>query len=205
MGTKSGVSNIIYILLFICVIFGGQWLIESLGEHHYETQQETGIYDVAHRYLPDLHQYQFIINIIPIALLIYTLWQPLGLGVLRDTFFMALLVLFIRTLTASSTILPKHEACKVDRGFLTFLNGGCYDKLFSGHIAFVTLLTLNLMRVGSLTTTQFWVISAVNALLMLITRGHYTADVILGFLIAYLVYDGNYSIFRGLFKDIQST
>ena len=196
------IPNVVYVLMFLCVIFGAQWLVETLGARHYEEDGKTHIYDVAHRYLPDLHKYEYIINIVPVALLVYTLWQPEALTILQETLLMTLLVLFIRALTAASTILPKHEACQVEIGWTTFLNGGCYDKLFSGHIAFVTLLALNLLRAGGLNQVQFWILSVANAVLMLMTRGHYTADVILGFLIAYLVYDGNYSIFRGLFKGL---
>jgi hypothetical protein len=50
----------------------------------------------------------------------------------------------------------------------------------------------------------FWIISALEATTILLTRGHYTVDVILGFLIAYLVWDGDYSVFRGLFKGLKA-
>jgi hypothetical protein len=61
------------------------------------------------------------------------------------------------------------------------------------RVALVVLLLLNLQSSGHLNTTQFWAISIAEALTILLTRGHYTVDVVLGFLIAYLVFDGDYT------------
>lgn len=201
---SDSVTKVMYIAAFFLIIMGGQWFIETMGESHYEIDQATKVFDLAHQYLPDLHDWQWIINIIPVLLLLYVVALPDGVRIIRDSFFMILLVLAIRTLTAISTILPKHDNCTVGPKFWNiFQGGGCYDKIFSGHTAFVTILLLNLFRADHITAPAFWTISAIEATTILLTRGHYTVDVILGFLIAYLVWDGDYSVFRGLFKGLK--
>ena len=190
-------EKLIYLVGITVFLFGAQWFIETMGEHHYEIQQATDIFDIAHKYLPDLHDYQWIINLIPLVLVIWIMCVKETKQILTDSMLMLLLVLVIRALTAASTILPKHDKCTVGSKFWNaFQGGGCYDKIFSGHMALVVLLLLNLRATGHLNTVQFWGISIVEALTILLTRGHYTVDVVLGFLIAYLVFDGDYTFVK---------
>jgi hypothetical protein len=197
------IKKVLYIAAFLLVIMGGQWFIETMGEVHYEVEKATHVFDLAHKYLPDLHDWQWIINIIPVLVIVYVIALPDGSRIFRDTFFMFILVLALRTLTAMSTILPKHDGCEVGSKFWNiFQGGGCYDKIFSGHTALVTLLLLNLLRAGCISLSAFWGLSAAEAATILLTRGHYTVDVVLGFLISYLVWDGDYTVFKGLFKGL---
>lgn len=181
-------------------ILTAQWFAESCGQMHYEIDGLEHVYDVSHKYLPDLHEHEYIMNLIPLALIVYTITLPAGWSILKTTAIMLLGVLAIRALTIVATILPKHEKCEVKgNGFLNFLSGGgCYDKIFSGHTAVVTLLGLNLLAANALNTPLFWGISAINAIVILLTRAHYTVDVILGFIISYLVFDGEYKLFQSL-------
>jgi hypothetical protein len=80
---------------------------------------------------------------------------------------------------------------------LILSGGGCYDKIFSGHTSFVTLATLNLLDARVISAPAFWFTNLLNAALILLTRAHYTVDVILGFVISYLVFDGEYRLFGG--------
>jgi len=180
-----------YIAALVFLILTCQYGAETLGQLHYELDGHTHVYDIAHKYLPDLHDWQWIVHLILLVLLVFAFFQTDGYMILRSTFFMLLVVLVIRALTVVSTVLPKHADCVVEgSGFWNFLQGGgCYDKIFSGHVAFVTLITLNLLKYGDLSLPVFWLITLVNAILMLLTRGHYTVDVILGFVIPFLVFD----------------
>ena len=189
-----------YMGAFVFLILLCQYGADTLGQLHYEIEGNTKVFDLAHRYLPDLHDRQWIINIIPVALFAFAYFQPKGLSVLQATFFMLLVVLAIRGLTIVSTVLPKHEECTVTGNSFwnIFKGGGCYDKIFSGHTAFVALISLNLMKFGYMSGPLFWIVNLLNAALILLTRGHYTVDVILGFVISYLVFDGNYRLFGGV-------
>lgn len=97
-------------------------------------------------------------------------------------------------MTTLSTIFPKEERCDDDIDWTTPFNGGCYDKVFSAHTAIVTLFTLIFWRENLLSTEAFWGLNIAQMAIIVFTRAHYTVDVILGFLITYLVYDGKYSI-----------
>lgn len=198
---QKNLLNVLWVGGVIVFILIAQWYAETCGQMHYEINGIEQIYDVAHKYLPDLHEHEYIMNLIPLALIIYTLTLSAGWSVLKTTFIMLLGVLAIRALTIVATILPKHEKCEVKgNSFFNFVSGGgCYDKIFSGHTAFVTLLGLNLLSAGAINTPLFWGISAVNAIVILLTRAHYTVDVILGFIISYLVFDGEYILFQSLF------
>ena len=195
----------LYFIAFVLFIMSGQWLIETLGQHHYEIEKATEVFDLAHRYLPDLHEYEWVINIIPVLLLLFLLSLDNGTTLIRNTFLMYALVLIIRVLTALTTILPKHAECTVRSKFFNiFQGGGCYDKIFSGHMALVTIIALNLMRGGYLGMVQTWSVLGLEAAALLLTRGHYTVDVVLGFLIAYLVWDGDYTIVKHIFHGLKA-
>ena len=195
----DSLSKLVYVAAFALLILLCQYGAETMGRLHYEEQGHTRIFDLAHKYLPDWHSSQWIINILPAALLVYAFIQPKGLNVLQATFFMLMVVLAIRGLTVVSTVLPKHDDCVVKgSGFWNiFQGGGCYDKIFSGHTAFVTLITLNLLKYGYISQPLFWAIALLNGGLILLTRGHYTVDVVLGFIISYLVFDGDYRLLGG--------
>jgi hypothetical protein len=196
-------SKYLYFIGFVLFIMSGQWLIETLGQHHYEIERATEVFDLAHRYLPDLHAYQWVINIIPALLLLFMLSVDGGAAMIRTTILMYALVLAIRVLTALTTILPKHNDCQVGSKFFNILQGGgCYDKIFSGHMALVTIVALNLMGNGHLSSVQLWSILGLEGAALLLTRGHYTVDVLLGFLISYLVYDGDYTIVKHFFRGV---
>ena len=184
------------VLLFIML---SQWAIETLGEQHYEIGENNTIFDLAHKVLPDIHQHEWIINVLPVALVFWMVLLPDSYDMLKTVMVLYLITLSIRVLTAVSTILPKHEKCEVGSKFFNiFQGGGCYDKIFSGHAAFVTLLLLVLLKAGHMSAAVFWLLLAANTFAILATRAHYTVDVVLGILMSYLVFDGKYDmrIFR---------
>jgi hypothetical protein len=184
------------ILLFIML---GQWAIETLGEQHYEIAENNTIFDLAHKLLPDIHEHEWIINVLPVVLVMWMVVLPDSYDMLKTVLVLYMITLSIRALTAVSTILPKHEKCQVGSKFLNiFQGGGCYDKIFSGHAAFVTLLLLVLLKAGHISALVFWLLLGSTAFAILATRSHYTVDVVLGILMSYLVFDGKYDtrIFR---------
>ena len=188
---KLGYAAAIIFIIMLC-----QYLADAMGTLHYEKDGKTDIFDIAHKYLPDLHNYHWIVNIIAFVLIIYTFLHNSGVGVFKDLLFALPIVFLIRALTIVSTVLPKHENCVVsDNIFVIFMNGGgCYDKIFSGHTSFVVLLTLSMYDYGLINTLSFWITNITNCLLLLLTRAHYTVDIILGVVISYLVYKGEHCI-----------
>jgi len=184
------IKKILYIFLTILIILSGQYIAERIGYIHYEIDKKTDLYDMTHKILPDLHKYHVIINIIPIILIIYLFIDNNGSNVFRDVLFILPVVFIIRALTIMSTILPKHELCVAENNIISnFINGGgCYDKVFSGHTSFVAIFTLSMYDNKLIDILSFSIINIINCLLLLITRAHYTVDIILGLVISYLVY-----------------
>jgi hypothetical protein len=45
-------------------------------------------------------------------------------------------------------------------------------------------------------------LTALQALIILLARTHYTVEIVLGVVISYLVYDGDYHLFTNFFKGI---
>lgn len=160
------------------------------------------VFDLVHQYTPDLHKYELLINILPI--LCITAIVLFSSDVLEEFALKLLLIYLIRALTTLTTILPKHEKCEEKEfTWINAINGGCYDKIFSGHSAITFLGSLLLYRENMVTLPVFAGINIVESLLIILTRAHYTIDVLLGILITYLVYDGDYHIFTDFMKKLK--
>ena len=186
-----------HVLVFLIALYGValgiNLVVQQIGEYQHQKSPDK-IWDIVWEHTPNLHKYEYLTNVIPVVLLLSLFIIKRGDSILVEFFVKYIIILLVRALTTVSTIFPKHEHC--DSSSLTWWNvlGGCYDKVFSGHTAFVTLFTLIFLREGILNGWQFWLVNLAQMATIVLTRAHFTVDVILGFVITYLVYDGNYNI-----------
>lgn len=104
-------------------------------------------------------------------------------------------ILLLRSLLLCTTVLPRHDHCKLPRdlGMIQSVTGGCHDKMFSGHFSFGLLLTLlafghGYVRLNVCNAVLFAALNVANALLIVSTRSHYTADVVVAALVTLLVF-----------------
>jgi hypothetical protein len=187
----------LYILTLLGIILISSYVTDEIGIAFYEQQEKQAgkIFDLIHEITPDLHRYEDIVNLIPLTLMISFFAVPTGLALIQEFALRFLFIVFLRSLTIMTTILPKHEKCTKRFTMSTIFSGQCYDKVFSGHTAFVFLLTLLFLRDGYIPFWFFVVINIAQASLILLTRSHYTIDVVFAFLITYLVYDKDISAF----------
>jgi hypothetical protein len=191
-----------YPAILVFIIFASNYLVEVIGKWHYAQSDNKQPFDLAHYFLPDFHKHKWLVNILPLTLLVFIFFQNNATYIFKTAIFLLIVILFIRALTTLSTILPKHEEC-IEPDLLTLmLGGGCYDKVFSGHMSFVALFSLILLEQKNITLPIFVGLNLLQAAIILLARTHYTVDVILGFVITYLVYDGDYHIFTNFFKGI---
>lgn len=196
--------TVFYILGILLIIGLANYYTNEIGEAYYEGEKKIDkIFDIVHEYTPDLHQFEFAVNILPLLLLGSLVFLPNGKSMLFEFAGKYLLLHLIRSLTIISTILPKHEQCSRDKSIFRKILGDCYDKVFSGHTALVFLITLILVREGYLGMGQLIAINAIESTIILLTRSHYTIDVILAYFITYLVYDGDYHIFTNFTKKMK--
>ena len=104
----------------------------------------------------------------------------------RDLLLMFGIVLVIRGISISLTQLPHTTEPNRSRSLIdSCLFGGDYDKIFSGHTAFIVISTMLLVKYG-VWPTAMYVLPVVVALLLVQTRSHYTVDVFLGAVISFL-------------------
>ncbi len=182
-----------YTLLCISIIFISNYLVELIGQWHYSKEDSKYPFDLSHFFLPDLHTQKWVVNILPIALLGFCFLQSNSTILFKDAIPLLLIIFVLRALTTLSTILPKHEQCVEPDLFYLFLGNGCYDKIFSGHMSFVTLFSLILYKHSNISFSTLALLNLAQAAFILVARTHFTVDVLLGFIITYLVFDGDYS------------
>lgn len=186
-----------HVLIFLIVLYLATMFvnlsIQRIGKYHYSKSPDR-IWDIVWEYGPDLHRYEILINVIPILLFVSLFFINRGDSLLYEIVVKFIIILLVRAITTISTIFPKEERCDDEITWFTPINGGCYDKVFSGHTAIVTLITLIFWREKLIDFSTFWVLNLTQMSTIVLTHSHFTVDVVLGFVITYLVYDGNYSI-----------
>mgnify|MGYP003641411489 CR=1 FL=1 len=106
---------------------------------------------------------------------------------------------FLRILCMSSTILPslKHYNNKYRLGGI---NGTGSEYIFSGHASFTTLSAIYLHKYGYDWKLLF-IYNFITQGLIIITRNHYTVDIILAWIIVGLVYSNVY-LYGKLYKRL---
>lgn len=106
---------------------------------------------------------------------------------LSITYFLRMSLITITNLPS-----PNDDCIKIVRNFLTsFTYNRCGDLMFSGHTLMVSICVftwhsyriLNDKRLSMLACVMAWVTGVVILLLILVSRNHYTVDVLLGFYI----------------------
>jgi hypothetical protein len=197
-------SNTLWILFLASIIITSNYWTHEFGMRFYEHQNSNGkVFDLLHSVTPDLSDYKLYNDIIVSLTGLSFFLVPNGGTLFKEFGAKFILILVIRALTTVSTILPKHEKCESTPKWSRLFRGQCYDKVFSGHTSFVLLATLIYVREGILNWPMFLAINFANITGILLTRSHYTIDIVLAILITLLVYDGDYHIFTNWMKRIE--
>lgn len=179
----------IVILIFIIIQLALVYTVYINGKVFYEKYKNNNIkhkvYDIGHKYLPNFSK---IKNIEAITNLF--LFAPLILeqNIIIDYFLYMIPIFLFRLLTTNATILPKATNCD-DSNFevLNFLNGHCYDKLFSGHMASASIITMLLYKKNY--NKNFLILyNSLIFFILISSRQHYTADVLFGLYVGYTAY-----------------
>lgn len=197
-------ENSIWIGVIICILFFSNYFTHELGKTFYKGEQANSkIFDTLWSITPDLHEYSKFNDIFVVGLLISFLFVPTS--IFKEFIGKFLLILLVRALTIVTTILPKHEKCNDDLTWLQMMKGQCYDKVFSGHTSFVLLATLIFLREGFISLPVFFALNLAQITSIILTRSHYTVDIVLAVVITWLVYDGDYHVFDNFLKRIEKS
>lgn len=203
MASNDFIQKATWIFFLVATIFLSNYFTHQLGKNFYEGKIRDGeVFDILHEITPDLHHLNGMNDIVMIGLIISFFFIPNNIEIIKEFTGKFLLIMFVRALTIVSTILPKHKQCEAQLGWLQMIKGQCYDKVFSGHTAFVLLATLIYLREGIINIPIFIALNLFNIISIILVRAHYTIDIILAIVITYLVYDGDYHIFTDFLKRI---
>jgi hypothetical protein len=164
--------------------------IEKTGEKYYIERQQANktnpkVYDIVHKHTVDLKEYQVWNHVFTFALLTPLLAK---LSVM-ETFISYWIPLFLlRSVFNMVTILPKNKTCYVNENTRFAFVGGCYDKVFSGHFASVLLALILYTKQGWITNSTAIILGGLNATGILLTRSHYTVDIVVAYLATMYMY-----------------
>lgn len=171
----------ILITILTCIVY----ILANSFSYKIGSQRLTDppLYDIIHDNLPDLSKkvhirdYILILMILP-AILIRKLWKYIP-----NLWYAFLIVVFIKALCIFFTNIPSsHPSCH--NPSIIDLNH-CHHCSVSGHSALATILALLYIN-GGFNKLIIWTSLLLYSILIVITRAHYSQDVIQGVVISLL-------------------
>lgn len=185
----------IFIIFFLFLMMNQIVLnyLDTKAERYYEERKQLGktnpkVYDISHKFLPDFNSCNCLNHIITLTFLLPLLTN---FNLLTEFLSYSIVILTIRMFVKLATILPKDKRCKIGNSFIV---GGCYDKIFSGHFSTVFLATLLYLKYNYININGLIIINLINSFGILTTRSHYTVDLIMAFFVTLFVYQNNIRI-----------
>lgn len=191
------------VLLSWVVVIAVNYFVHYNGKQFYDNRIAQGktfpkIFDIGFQTIPDLSQDSLVTYVadyafyLPVLILLFNKdWEALRMSV-----GLSLTIQLFRLLFISSTILPRIKKCDdTSYGIYNLLHGNCYDKMFSGHMAALTVNTLLTIEKGYVSPLVGASFIGGTAMVTVATRNHYTIDVLVGIFVAYAVKNMNLSMF----------
>jgi len=168
---------------------------------------QTPIWDIIHSNFADYSVFNYSKDIYLIVFFLPVIFnlQIISIVYLYEFFWKFMILIFLRSFTIISTILPRNSKLKVKinkkTDFLTVLyhrtiGGGCFDKIYSGHASFGLLATLLLFKYGFLESnifniSLFVLINLIHFMMIGVTRAHYTVDIIVAIYVTLWIFESN--------------
>jgi hypothetical protein len=178
-----GISIIIHILATVFTYNKG----ESLRKI-----DKTNYYDIIQHSFPDYSQYHHIKNAVTLAIILPFIFfynSRKLVSIFNDLLTILPIIIITRSILTSVTILPSVRESHIPKThhFLDYFIGDNHDRMFSGHVSLVFLLSYMLIKwnyipfgFGGLV-----VYNIIHAFIVIVTRSHYTIDILNSLLITY--------------------
>jgi hypothetical protein len=187
---------VLYFLGFLVYYAFVSHYIDQIGENYYSTRVSNGktnpkVYDVFHKFLPDWSEHRLYNDLFAIGFLIPLLFKP---TVIIEYLGFWIPIFVIRSLFNLVTILPKNKNCQVNNTFSFRIKRTCYDKVFSGHFSSFLLAALLYLKYNWISLPSAVSLVSLNAFSILVTRSHYTIDILVALVVTLLVYTTNFTI-----------
>lgn len=142
------------------------------------------LYDVMHNILPNLSKYVHVRDIILIIIILPILFLKHLWIFIPDLWYAFMIVLLIKAICIFFTYIPSsHPSCH-NPNYLDLNH--CHHCAVSGHSALCMILAILYIKGGF----NEWIIGIsvlLYSILILMTRAHYSQDIIQGLLFAFLV------------------
>jgi hypothetical protein len=169
-------------------------LKEEVSEYYNKRREQkkikTKVYDISFKYLPNLEKYEYLSDITTILIIIPIIFYP---KIFKEYIGFWIVIFLIRSMTIRLTVLPKSNNCESNK----FINlGTCYEKIFSGHFSSVLLATILYYKYNIIDIQTLSLLNIINGGLIILTRHHYTIDIVVAFFVTLFVYQNNLSINR---------
>jgi hypothetical protein len=196
--TGCTILFLLYILFLIFHYFNLTYL-ETKSEKFYQKKENyKKVQDIFHNILPHLSNFEYASDILSGLVLAYLAIMKFEL--LYEFGGLIFTLILLRQFIIQTTVLPKNEICHIKDS--SIFRGGCYDKIFSAHFGITFLATLILFDNGLINNLFMIVINFVNALFILLSRNHYTIDIIVSIFVVIIIYQNNLNICEYLDKYI---
>jgi len=101
------------------------------------------------------------------------------------------LIYLLRGICVLTTSIPKLKTCDIKyNDKKIFFSGGCYDKIFSGHVAFIiTFVLYNIYYTNQAKyKILYYFYILLTTILSFLTESHYSIDVIISWIISFSIF-----------------
>jgi len=179
----------------LIVACAGSLLLHITSTIYVENTGTDSIIDQGFNYIPKLnisdgseHWLAFGYPIFTLCVLYYNSVQSSNNRLLYRFLLNGAIIMMLRSVTITATILPATKTCPENHlmDIASKMRGGCYDKIFSGHMSYLTLSVLYLVHLNH--SKLHYLAILVEGYLLVGMREHYTIDVLLAVIITVLVY-----------------
>jgi hypothetical protein len=154
----------------------------------------TKIVDIVHYNIPDLkHSFSnnYLSDILVLSQTIFCV-SLMDAESLTQIFLIMGITQTLKAICSVSTVLPPLKNWE-DKHRLGGLNGTGTEYIFSGHACYSAISAIYLYNKGIANFLTLLIFNSLSQFFIVVTRNHYTVDVILAWIITFLVY-GNLNL-----------
>ena len=163
------------------------------------------IHDVIISNIDDYSSYRYLTDIVAVVILAYLLSKYIYLNRYKigenrekvknigtSIFKYISIILLMRAFTIQMTILPKLTNINIPKNLLErFTKGHTSDYIFSGHTSVILIIILTFYKHQLIDINEFKLVGFLHfimAVLLVVTKAHYTIDIFLGFILTIAVF-----------------
>ena len=172
----------ILITILTCIVY----LIANSFSYKIGTDllEQSPLYDILHEILPNLAKYVYIRDIILILAILPILFFPKIWKYIPELWNSFMLVVLVKAICIFFTNIPSSHPSSKNPNIYDLNH--CHHSSVSGHSALFMILALLYIK-GCFNVWIIWMSVFLYSLLIVISRSHYTLDVIHGLLITFLI------------------